>query len=178
MADLVRTDVLTYLVNMLFQLVFDAGGATPASAAGGPSPVMIALVLLVVLVIAVTLVKALASSKKPSDWEALNRQKFTATWKEIEGLAKQGSAAGRKLAVIEADKLLDHALKGVGFPGETMADRLKVAQYQHPKIKDVWTAHKWRNQLVHEQDFHLNERQTQEALRAFEAVLRSLRALV
>lgn len=135
-------------------------------------------VILVFIFLAAGIVRLIRSNAKSSDWETLNRQKFTATWKEIEGLAKQGSAAGRKLAVIEADKLLDHALKGVGFPGETMADRLKVAQYQHPKIKDVWTAHKWRNQLVHEQDFHLSERQTHEALRAFEAVLRSLRALV
>ncbi len=162
---------------MLFQLVFDAGVAAPSST-GGPSRITIALVVVIVFVIAIALIRALSASKGSSDWEALNRERFTATWKEIQGLAKQGSAAGRKLAIIEADKLLDHALKTVGFPGETMADRLKVAQYQHPKIKDVWTAHKWRNQLVHEQNFHLNDRQTHEALRAFEAVLRSLRALV
>jgi hypothetical protein len=162
---------------MFFQLIFDAGTATP-SATGGVSLPLIFLVLLIVLVVAAGIVKLLRGAGKSSNWDALNRQKFTASWKEIEALAKQGSPAGRKLALIEADKLLDHALKSVGFPGETMADRLKVAQYQHPKIKDVWTAHKWRNQLVHEQNFSLSDRQTHEALRAFEAVLRSLKALL
>ena len=84
----------------------------------------------------------------------------------------------RKLAVIEADKLVDHAFKTVGFPGETMADRMKVAEYKHPKVREMWTAHKWRNQLVHEAHFEISERQAKEALRSYEAVLRSLRALV
>lgn len=162
---------------MFFQLVFDTT-APASSSSGGSSLFLIAIVLAIVVAIAIGIIKALSSGKKSSDWDALNRQKLTATWKEIQGLAKQGSGPGRKLAIIEADKLLDHVLKTVGFPGETMADRLKVAEYQHPKIREVWTAHKWRNQLVHEQNFTVSERQTAEALRAFEAVLRSLKALL
>ncbi len=138
---------------------------------------MIIVVTVVLLLMVFGAVKAIGSSSKSGDWDALNREKIAKTWKEIQGLAGQSSIT-RKLAIIEADKLVDNALKTLGFPGETMSERMKVAEYKHPKIREMWQAHKWRNQLVHESDFSLSERQTKEALRAFEAVLKSLRALV
>ena len=166
---------------MLFQLIFDTAPAATGLSGGetsGSAWIVLAAVFGVLALVGLGIAKALRSRGGSSDWEAINREKTTAAWREAEGLAKQGSAAGRKLAVIEADKLLDHALKSLGFPGETMAERLKAAAYSHPKLRDVWTAHKWRNQLVHEQHFALSERQTQEAMRSFEAALRALKVLL
>lgn len=163
---------------MFFQLILDSSsGQLGPSSSGIPTVFIIAIVIAVLVLIVFAAVKALGTSSKGHDWDAFNREKMAKNWKEIQGLAAQ-SPITRKLAIIEADKMVDNALKTLGFPGETMADRMKVAEYQHPKIREMWTAHKWRNQMVHESNFSLSERQTKEALRAFEAVLRSLRALV
>lgn len=164
---------------MLFQLLFDAQ-PSPSSLArdqvGGGVGLLFLLVLVVAMVAVVWFVRRTRSSGT-SNWEAAERKRFQKAWEELNQLAKQGGAPGRKLAMIEADKLVDTVLRKRGFPGETMAERLKVAEYQHPAIKHMWNAHRWRNQLVHEAHFSLSERQVREALQAFEAVLRSFQAL-
>lgn len=163
---------------MLFQLLFDAQPAPISASGDGLNGIAIAFIALVGLVIlgGVIWIRRTMSSGS-SNWEEAERKRFQKAWDELQQLAKVGGAPGRKLAMIEADKLVDTVLRKVGYPGETMAERLKVAEYQHPLIKNMWTAHRWRNQLVHEAHFTLTERQTQEALKAFEAVLRSFKAL-
>ncbi|MEX0932126.1 MAG: hypothetical protein WDZ81_00785 [Candidatus Saccharimonadales bacterium] len=75
-------------------------------------------------------------------------------WSEVEeGVKKSG--AGRKQAVIEADKLLDYVLKQQGYNGQTMAERLKKAENTLHDKEAVWQAHKLRNRLVHETDADL-----------------------
>lgn len=163
---------------MFFQLILDSSSKSPVVSGGAESSAWIVILAIAMLaLVGFGIVKAIRSSSSTNDWDALNRAKIRKTWNEISALASQGPIT-RKLAIIEADKLVDHTLKALGFPGETMSERMKVAEYKHPKIREMWQAHKWRNQLVHEADFSLSERQTKEALRGFEAVLKSLRALV
>lgn len=163
---------------MLFQLLFDTNPAPLASASTGPNGVAIAFIALVALVLVGGILAIRRSfSSGTSNWEEAERKRFQKAWNELVQLANVGGAPGRKLAIIEADKLVDTVLRKVGFPGETMAERLKVAEYQYPAIKQMWTAHRWRNQLVHEAHFTLTERQTSEAIKAFEAVLRAFKAL-
>ena len=50
-------------------------------------------------------------------------------WNKIEELASYGKEMNLKLAIIEADKLLDSVLKKMYFPGKTMAERLKSASF-------------------------------------------------
>ncbi len=116
------------------------------------------------------------SGSRPSNWETLNREKIAQQWRELEALLKMG-APGRKLAIIEADKLLDRVLRGVGFPGETFAERLKVAEYKHPKLKEVWDPHRLRNRLVHEESYAISERETEKSLAIYKRALHSLRML-
>lgn len=162
----------------MFQLLFDTNSTPMVSENAGASGIATLFILLVVAVffLMAAWIRRAASSNS-SNWEEAERRRFRKAWDDLSQLAKVGGAPGRKLAMIEADKLVDTALRKVGFPGEGMAERLKVAEYQHPAIKQMWTAHRWRNQLVHEAHFSLSERQVHEALRAFEAVLRSLKAL-
>ncbi|HEX9679699.1 MAG TPA: hypothetical protein VGA08_03705 [Candidatus Saccharimonadales bacterium] len=104
-----------------------------------------------------------------------NREYYRRKWSEIETL-KRTSAAGARLAVIEADKLLDHALKDLKLRGQTMGDRLKSAGQMLGNQNDVWTAHKLRNQLAHE-DAHPKPAEISRALNGFAKSLKSLGAL-
>ncbi len=98
-------------------------------------------------------------------------------WEEVEKLIEQKTEMSYKLAIIEADKLLDHVLKALGFPGEDMGQRLHAACYKHEKLRRVWFAHKMRNQLVHESSFHLTYWQAKDATKAYRTAMRDLNVL-
>lgn len=93
-------------------------------------------------------------------------------WNKIEQVQKMGEA-GWQVAIIQADKLLDLALKQRGFSGETMGDRLKSA---HAGDR-VWAAHKVRNRIAHESDVRLNQIIVSQALRGFKEGLKNVGAL-
>ncbi len=99
-----------------------------------------------------------------------------ARWEAIMAASHAG-AAGLKGALSDADKLFDHVMKQLGYPGETFADRLKVAQRDLSNRDGVWRAHKLRNSLAHDIGFDLVPSQANEALRDFERGLKDLRAL-
>jgi hypothetical protein len=106
----------------------------------------------------------------------LTREQVAERWKMIRKTSEQGVMGG-KLAVMEADTLLDSALKSMSMPGTTLGERLKMACYKYPKLKDVWWAHKIRNQLVHESTFQLTPRLASQALNEFEKAFKILNLL-
>lgn len=108
--------------------------------------------------------------------DGLDRKRIKETWSEIEKTQNMG-LMGAKLAVIEADKLLDTVLRDMHFPGETMGERLKMAGYKYKSINQVWPAHKLRNQLVHDSAFQLSIGQAKRSVRDFEKALKVLGAL-
>jgi hypothetical protein len=135
---------------------------------------MLLIGLAVVLLIAVALFAGIGALNKKRS--GLDHAYYEAQWKKIEGYKTNGSA-GFQLAVMEADKLLDHALKNRGFAGQTMGDRLKNASASFMNNNAVWQAHKLRNRLAHEQNVQLNTINTDQALRGLKAGLKDLGAL-
>lgn len=108
--------------------------------------------------------------------EGLDRGVIRSRWSEIEKLSA-GGEMNLKIAVMEADKLLDHALKSLAMPGNTLGERLKFAAYKFPKIRNVWNAHRLRNQLAHEASFYLEPSLAKKALRDFKDALQLLNVL-
>lgn len=106
----------------------------------------------------------------------MTREQVQERWKMIRRTGEEG-VMGAKLALMEADNLLDSALKSMAMPGTTLGERLKVACYKYQKLRDVWWAHKLRNQLVHESSFQLSQRQARKALDEFERALKVLNLL-
>jgi hypothetical protein len=105
-----------------------------------------------------------------------SREQILKRWEQIEQTATQG-VMGSKLAIIEADKLLDQVLRSMAMPGETLGERLKSTAYRYPNIRNVWGAHRLRNQLVHDTSFEMGTRQARHALDDFKAALRVLNVL-
>ncbi len=82
------------------------------------------------------------------------------------------------MCVVEADKLLDKALCEMGVPGRTMGDRMKkIGKEKFSQLNAVWHAHKLRNQIAHENDFHPDYNQAKHALETFKQALKDLGAI-
>lgn len=105
----------------------------------------------------------------------LNQAYFEERWNEL--LTRVKSTEGMVLSVIDADKLLDEALKKRGFKGKTMGERLVAAQRNLSNNDGVWYAHKLRNRLVHEPDVRLRKNEAKNALEGIKQALRDLGAL-
>lgn len=81
-----------------------------------------------------------------------------------------------KLAIIEADIILDDTLKRQGYAGPTLGDRLKsVSPSALSSIDDAWQAHKVRNQIAHAgADFVLTQKIARETIVQYERVFQEL----
>jgi hypothetical protein len=106
----------------------------------------------------------------------MTRDQLLRRWQEVRQTSRQG-LMGAKLALFEADALLDAGLKSLMMPGETLGERLKVACYKYPKLQSVWWAHKLRNQLAHDSSFQITQREADRALDEFERALKLLNVL-
>jgi hypothetical protein len=81
------------------------------------------------------------------------------------------------MAVIQADNLLDEALKKRRYKGKTMGERMVSAQKTFTNNNQMWFGHKLRNRIVHESDIKLAEKDVKTALIGLRQALRDLGAL-
>jgi len=77
------------------------------------------------------------------------------------------------LRVVEADKVLDEALRLLGFTG-SLGDKLKAAGPRLKNLNDIWSAHKLRNKLMHELNVQSNTGEVDRAIRIYERTLKNL----
>ena len=84
-----------------------------------------------------------------------------------------------KLAIIEADIMLDEMLKKAGYAGASLGERLKsISPTQLNSLDAAWQAHKVRNQVAHGgTDFVLTRRMADETIKQYRQVFSELGAL-
>lgn len=103
------------------------------------------------------------------------KEKVSRDWERVKARLRRGGDAELRLAVIEADQLLDAMLKRIGISGNTMAERLeRVKPWQLSNLPEVWIAHKMRNRLVHEPQIRITPYEAETALQIYEKALKSL----
>ena len=107
----------------------------------------------------------------------LDVQKFRTSWMSIEQQLEKGNEASYQLCILNADKLLDSALRQRGFKGDTMGERMKAANNNWQNANVVWTSHKLRNQVAHETHVSIEYDQVRRALAGFKQGLKDLGAI-
>ena len=105
----------------------------------------------------------------------LDPEYFAQRWHDLQ--KNLPNKATWPLAVIDADKLLDEALKRRKFKGKTMGERLVSAQRVLTSNDTVWFGHKLRNKLVHEEYKLTKKGEVKSALLGYLQALRDLGAL-
>ena len=135
---------------------------------------VIFLVIAIVIVGVLVFVGITLSQKRS---HAFNKEKYQTKWLSIENSLKKGSPATYNVTVLEADKLLDHAMVEMGIHGKTMGERLKHSGGRFSHLNAVWGAHKLRNQIAHEVDCQISYEQARRALRALRQALKDLGAV-
>ena len=132
--------------------------------------------LVAIVVVGVLVLLAISMTKKKG--HEFDRENYQIDLMQIEKSLQQGNEATYAMVIIEGDKLLDKALCEMGIQGRTMGDRLKrVGKEKFTQLNAVWHAHKLRNQIAHESDFHPEYRQAEHALATYRQALKDLGAI-
>lgn len=81
-------------------------------------------------------------------------------------------ASDWKLAIIEADSMLESLMDQLGFKGETLGDRLKLANQENfPNLTIAWEVHTVRNRIAHEGlAFELSQHEAKRIIALYERI--------
>lgn len=107
----------------------------------------------------------------------LDVNKYRSQWLTIERQLQRDQESSYHLVVLNADKLLDQALKQSGAKGKTMGERMKSSQAKWSNANAVWSAHKIRNQIAHEADVRVSYDDARRSLSSFKQGLKDLGAI-
>jgi hypothetical protein len=105
----------------------------------------------------------------------ISKKEAKESWDRIQEQFYRGGESDLKVAILEADKLLNDALREAGIMGIQLGDRLKKTDTrQVPNLNELWQAHKLRNQIAHEPNFRLKRDVAERALAIYETALKNL----
>lgn len=100
-------------------------------------------------------------------------------WQHILEEAASDSDQARRLAILEADIMLNELLDTLGYKGETMADKMRAAdRVNFRTIENAWEAHRARNRIAHEGAAHpISAREARRVIALYESVFREFRVI-
>ena len=100
-------------------------------------------------------------------------------WNRILEQANSSNPESWRVAILEADIMLNQLLDLQGYKGETIADKMKqVDRAQFNSIDDAWEAHKIRNRIAHEGDsLSLTSREVRNVITLYERAFREFHYL-
>ena len=78
-------------------------------------------------------------------------------------------------AVLEADKLLDYALQKMGYRGNLGSKLKKAHRLFGGNINRVWAAHKIRNNIAHQMNYQVDEKDYRSTMLAFKEAFKDLK---
>lgn len=133
---------------------------------------MTSLILIIVAAVVILVLISLTGRTVP---KGIDKEHFKNEWNDAVILLKEPKTM--PMSVISADKLLDEALKCLGFQGTTMGERLVAARHKIKNKDDVWAAHKLRNKIVHETKFAPTEKQVRTAMHSYQRTFKDLGVL-
>lgn len=104
----------------------------------------------------------------------IDKQKYQSRWLEIENSLNPSDSNSQQMAILNADKLLDQALRETGSKGDTMGERMKSREAAWSNSSAVWAAHKLRNQIAHDEYVDISSETVRRALASFKVALKDL----
>ena len=108
----------------------------------------------------------------------VNLEKLNQNWQDVLDHLNSANESEWKLAIIEADKIIDDLLVQKGYQGESLAERLNMIDKKNMKSFDLlWEAHKVRNRIAHKLDFRINRNEALRVISYYEEALKDLQTL-
>lgn len=93
-------------------------------------------------------------------------------WEHVTTLAASENPGDWRVAIMEADIMLDDLVTKMGYGGDTLGDKLKrIEKSDFTTLDLAWEAHKVRNRIAHHgSDFILTHRETKRIIDLYRSV--------
>lgn len=112
------------------------------------------------------------------NYKSVGAPKLVKQWLKIKERLETNLESEFKLAVIEADTLLDDILKKMGYVGDTLEEKLeKVSINILPSKEKIKEAHKLRDNIVYDPDFSLSLEEVKKIISVYETALTELNVI-
>lgn len=132
---------------------------------------IITIIIFIIVGLAVLVAFLVFLKAQKRKLSAQNQNLIKREWNKILNESK----INPNLAILEADKLLDHVLKFLGYRG-SLGEKLKKSGSLFSNLDDVWKVHKMRNKIAHEIGVKVGHKTVSETLKIFKIALRDLGA--
>lgn len=105
-------------------------------------------------------------------------KKFLTKWKKIERRILSGIDSDFKLAILEADELLNECLISLGYGTGSLDENIEKLNEDIVKnLKDLKNAHQVRNDIVADPSYKISFEETKKILTVYEKALKDLQAI-
>ena len=132
---------------------------------------------------AVGLVLALLGQYNVSEREKRKREEFfdvtyddhpqeQTRWTDIQAHFQSQNSTDWRMAIIDADSMLEDLITGMGYQGTNFGEKLKSMSHANfPSLDAAWHVHKLRNTLAHQgSSYHLTDRESYQAFKIYEQI--------
>ena len=171
------TDYLTSVLRPIFNFLINPPGWISFVKGVFLIISLILLGFIVFSLITTTWLKAhfLDTLKEFFAYQPFVKKKWTKKWNKIKNRLETGVESEAKLAIIEADSLLEEVLKEAGYEGKTLEERLKSATKEViPNLEEVLEARKIRDNIVYDPDYKLDLSVAKKTLSIYEKTIQHL----
>ncbi|MEK7640784.1 MAG: hypothetical protein AAB389_02205 [Patescibacteria group bacterium] len=105
-------------------------------------------------------------------WGDVGKMRQLSAWKKILRRMRKESSSEWKIAIIEADRLMDDLIRVSGLRALTSDDRYKqLGPEDMPNLVELLEAHQIRNRCAQDPDFQLSKEEAIRVLRIFKKSL-------
>lgn len=105
----------------------------------------------------------------------ISRRRTLKAWKQIQKRLKSKKINQLKIAILEADRILNEVLKMAGYPGKNLEERLsEITPAQLSNIEEIQQVHKFRDRLVSELDLLISANEAEIAIGIYKKAFQEL----
>lgn len=138
---------------------------------------MLALVVIIYSFMRISELSALESKKLglALNWSSERKQK-NERWERVEQYMASLNVSDWKIAILEADNILDDVIERMGYKGANLGERMKnIEASDFPYLEEAWQAHKMRNTIAHKgTDYELTRSEAEQTINIYHRVFREL----
>lgn len=101
------------------------------------------------------------------------KKKLRTDWEKILSRLESNNESEYKVAIIEADNLIDDLITRLDYKGENLREKLEsIPEGQIENVDRIKEAHEVRNRVIHEDDFSLTKEEAKKVLDDFGELLK------